>query len=72
MNNNDVKAGDKVLVKSRSILGTEFYTAHVVCIKNGIFGKKYYCYWTINNIDYGSKYTSTGIIRSWNILGKVT
>lgn len=65
MEDGDIQVGDRVLVKK--LFGNVFH-AHILAIKKGLFGKKYYAEWRVNS-DFG-KYTTAGVFRPWNIISK--
>ena len=63
----EIEVGDRILYKP--IFGSLF-TADIIAIKRGVFGKKYYGKWVVNDVDFGIKYQTTGRLYSFNIVGK--
>ncbi len=59
-----MKVGDRVLIRR---FMAQMYHVHIIAIKNGFFGPKYYAMWTVSSDLFGT-YKTTGTFRDWNVL----
>lgn len=63
----EYKTDDRLLV--RGTFGG-YYHVYVLFVKDGWFGKKYFCEWTVHNLDYDIVYKERGYKRNWQIVNK--